>query len=493
MIAVGPYHLRDYQQAAYQSIRGEFARHDWVLAVAPTGSGKTVMASAIMQAAKDKGKRVAFIVSGRQLVLQASRKLEECGIEHAVMMSGEHYWPSPITVASKDTYASWILGKGSVRELTPDLWIVDEADTAISEEWMRILGTGGKVLGLTATPITGNGKGLPRYESLCKLATYAELIENGSLVPVRCYSPSRPDLDGVGTTGSDYHQGNLATFMDRSELIGDVVQNYQRLGEDRPAVVFATNVAHSIHLSETFLEAGIPSEHIDASTPPDVRKAAFAAVERGDVQVLVNCAVLDRGFDLPALSCCVLAKPTKRLRAYMQMVGRVLRPHASKSDAVLIDHAGAVFEHGWPTNDHDWNLEDQDDVEASKDREESERPEREPYCCPQCACMWESGHKCPNCGFTHKKRGQPVTTIDGELREVKRSKTKTKKKGNREKEWMRSLAIAANRGGTVRSAMGIYKSRLGEWPEGLTPMPDRSERDIKVAVLYPGFVRRKKT
>jgi len=83
------------------------------------------------------------------------------------MMSGERYWPSRVTVASKDTYASWVLGKESASELKPDLWIVDEADTAISEEWMRILSTGGKVLGLTATPITGLGKGLPRYETLC--------------------------------------------------------------------------------------------------------------------------------------------------------------------------------------------------------------------------------------------------------------------------------------------------------------------------------------
>jgi len=310
---------------------------------------------------------------------------------------------------------------------------------------------------------------------------------------VRCFSPYRPDLSDIGTNAGDYHQTQLAAFMDRSELVGDVVKQYQRLGEDRPFVAFAQNVAHSIHLCEEFLRAGIPTEHIDASTPPEQRAEAFAAVESGDVQGLINCAVLDRGFDLPKLSCCILAKPTKRLRTYMQMVGRVLRPHADKGDAILIDHSGAVYEHGWPTSDHEWTLDDQADVEREREKSETETREREPYCCPECACMWESGHSCPNCGFTHRKRGQPVTTKDGELRELKRSKVKTKAKGAPEKEWMRALAVAANRGGTVRSAMAMFRSRTSNWPDGLTPMPPQAQWDVKVATLYPGFVRRKKT
>ena len=58
--------------------------------------------------------------------------------------------------------------------------------------------------------------------------------------------------------------------------------------------------------------------------------------------------VLTEGFDLPDMGCIILARPTKKMGLYRQMIGRGLRPADGKSDVVILDHSGAVFRHGLP-------------------------------------------------------------------------------------------------------------------------------------------------
>src|SRR5690606_18956576 len=67
--------------------------------------------------------------------------------------------------------------------------------------------------------------------------------------------------------------------------------------------------------------------------------------ETGELEVLVNCMVLTEGFDEPSASCAIIARPTKSAALYVQMVGRVLRKHPSKRDALVLDVVGASAEH----------------------------------------------------------------------------------------------------------------------------------------------------
>src|SRR5262249_3567685 len=152
---------------------------------------------------------------------------------------------------------------------------------------------------------------------------------------------------GIRVQAGDWVENQLADRMDRPKLVGDIVTHWHRLAEGRRTVVFATGVKHSVHIRDEFIKSGVRAEHIDGSTLKDERDAALERFAPGAIELVTNCMVLTEGWDLPAVSCCVLARPTRKMGLYRQMIGRVLRPAPGKTDAIIIDHAGAVHRHGF--------------------------------------------------------------------------------------------------------------------------------------------------
>ena len=63
-------------------------------------------------------------------------------------------------------------------------------------------------------------------------------------------------------------------------------------------------------------------------------------MKKNKIQVLSNCMVLTEGWNLPKVSAVVLARPTKSLGLWLQMIGRSLRPHENKDNTIIFDHAG---------------------------------------------------------------------------------------------------------------------------------------------------------
>jgi DNA repair protein RadD len=204
---------------------------------------------------------------------------------------------------------------------------------------------------LTATPCRGDGRGLGGiFETMIECPQVSELIEKEHLVKSIVYAPVDPDLKGVGTRNGDFVEAQLADRMDRPKLIDDVVTHWHKYGGGRKTVVFGVNVAHSIHLRDEFRLSGVRAEHIDGATPKDERDAILARLASGEIEMVTNCMVLTEGWDMPEVSCCILARPTKKMGLYRQMVGRVLRPAPGKTNAIILDHSGAVYLHGQPAD-----------------------------------------------------------------------------------------------------------------------------------------------
>ena len=102
---------------------------------------------------------------------------------------------------------------------------------------------------------------------------------------------------------------------------------------------------------------GVRAEHIDGATPKPERDAALARLASGEIELITNCMVLTEGWDMPEVGCCILARPTKKMGLYRQMIGRVLRPAEGKPDAIILDHSGAVFRHGFAEDPVEWTLD----------------------------------------------------------------------------------------------------------------------------------------
>lgn len=78
-----------------------------ILLVAPTGSGKTVIACSMMEGLVKNNRFGMFVAHRRELVMQCSRKLADFEIKHGVIMAGKSgsiY--SDVQVASVQTFSA---------------------------------------------------------------------------------------------------------------------------------------------------------------------------------------------------------------------------------------------------------------------------------------------------------------------------------------------------------------------------------------------------
>lgn len=480
-----------------QAIRMGYRR---ILVVAPTGSGKTVMASHILHSADQKGSQSMFMAHRRELVRQTAGKLRKFGVDHGIIMSGEpmSQWRGT-QIASIDTLRARFMNKiescknavkGSWKRQPPtvDVIMVDEAHRACSPTYTFLLDEykeGSISIGWTATPVRGDGKGLGRHYDYMVLApSMQELIDMGYLVPPIYYAPTIPDLTGVQVRRGDYVEGQLEKVMDQREAVGDILTNWQRISPDRRTIVFAAGVRHSMHIAEQFCEAGIRAEHVDGTTPVKDREEILDRVRSGETQVISNCMVLTEGFDCPELSCCVLARPTRNVGLFIQMAGRVLRTHPDKSDAIIIDHSGNIYEHGFLEDDKGWRLSV---AEGSKSREErqQELTEKKPITCVNCAHTYYGQLPCPKCGHVPEKKGEYVETRHADLMEIRREKAskdanKKREYTHEEKQLWYSMFqhYAESKGHKDGSIAHKYREKFGVWPKNMSkdfPTPPNAE------------------
>jgi superfamily II DNA or RNA helicase len=354
--------LRDYQERAIADFEREVAGGKRrIMLVAPTASGKTVIFSAITGTYVERHKSVLVISHRREIITQTSKKLTANGIAHGIIQAG--FDPRPmarVQIASIQTL--WVRGvRSKAMRLPPaDLLVIDEAHHAPATTYSKIIEfyPDAVLLGATATPCRGDGRGLGGiFEVMIECPQVAELIAGDYLVGTKVYAPVDPNLKGVRTQSGDYVISQLAGRMDTEQLVGDIVTHWIKYGEHHPTVVFAVDVAHSVHIRDEFRKAGVRAEHLDGTTPLDQRAAILAGLAAGEIGVVANCMVLTEGFDCPDIGCIVLARPTKQMGLFRQMIGRALRPAPRKTNAIILDHSGAVFRHGLPEDHVEWTLD----------------------------------------------------------------------------------------------------------------------------------------
>jgi DNA repair protein RadD len=410
-----------------------------VLAVHPTGGGKTVLFSSIIH---DEPGAVAAIAHRKELVSQISLSLGREGVTHGIVaptstikeICRQHaeelgtvmYSPnSKVKVAGVDTIVrrpaeleSWAKQVG--------LWVTDEAHHLLKKnKWGQSIEMfpNARGLGVTATPVRADRRGLGAhndgvFHSLAIGSSMRSLIDSGRLTDYRIFAPpSDLDVSGVeiGADG-DFKKPQLRAAVQESHIVGDVVEQYLRIAKGKLGVTFATDVQTATDISAKFNAMGVPSEVVDAKTPSRVRSEILRRFRKREILQLVNVDLFGEGFDLPSIEVVSFARPTQSYGLYVQQFGRALRVMKDKDRALIIDHVGNVMRHGLPDREREWSLE------AGERRPRALRPEDDiplRYC-TSCTQPYERVLiLCPYCGAAHEpaERSKPEH-VDGDLYEL---------------------------------------------------------------------------
>lgn len=411
--------LHPHQQQLRVDLRLALRTHQSVLAFSPTGSGKTVLASALIRILMDAGKRVIFSVHRADLLKQTAGTFEDFDIPYSYIAAGyRHNIYRKVNIASIPTLQNR-LGK-----YPADYMFVDEAHLSASSGWARTIdfyrAAGTKIIGLTGSPERLDGKPLGDvWDTMVLGPSTRWLIENGFLSEYRAYAPAGVDLTGVRSRGGDYVASDLDEVMAGKAVMAGAVRHWRKYAAGKRTIAFAPSIARSEQLAAEFRANGIMAVHVDGNTAQEDRAKAFEAFADRKIDVLTNCLLWTEGFDLAAqvgrpctVECVLDYSPTQSLARHLQKHGRGLRKDGGDPH-ILLDLVGGFARLGLPDDEREWSLEGRTKARrATADQEEQAR------ICPTCFAAHEPRPVCPECGHVYEVKARKVEEVEGELEEI---------------------------------------------------------------------------
>lgn len=378
--------------------------HGNTLAIGPTGSGKTIMLSAVAGGVLAEPDAKACILAHRdELTAQNREKFGRVnpGVATSVFDAKEKSWAGRATFAMVQT-----LSRDAHLDAMPtlDLLVVDEAHHAASPSYRRVIdrvlsrNPRALIFGATATPARSDGKGLREvFSNVADQITLGELIASGHLVPPRTFVidvGAQSALAQVRRTATDFDMTEVEAILNRTPITDAVIRHWREKAGERKTIVFCSTVAHAQCVADALNAAGVRAVLIHGDLSDAERKVRLAEYETGEAQVVVNVAVLTEGYDYTPTSCVVLLRPSSHKSTLTQMIGRGLRtvdpaehPGVVKTDCIVLDFGTATLMHG--------SLEQEANLEGH--RHQGEAPSK---VCPFCEATVPLGcRECPLCGF----------------------------------------------------------------------------------------------
>mgnify|MGYP000231655651 CR=1 FL=1 len=485
--------LRPYQTESVEQLRSGYRDgHRAQLLVAPTGAGKTAIATHLMMQARERQTRTAFIVDRVNLVDQTSAALDRYSVPHGVVQANHWrrtHW-EPIQICSAQTLEK--------RGFFPDLklLIVDEAHCMRKQTTDLIRSRPDlRVLGLTATPFAAGMAEL--YSNIVNVTTTDALIQDGFLTPLKIYAAVKPDMTGAKVIAGEWSDKEI---QERGRaIIGDIVSEWVskttlHFGGPVKTIAFSASVDHGAELCEAFNAAGHNFQQISYKDANDDRRRELIAEFRkpdSTITGLVACEVFTKGFDVPDVLCGIAARPyRKSFSSHIQQIGRVMRTSPGKEFALWLDHGGNIMRFWQDQQELFANGVQslQDGALDKKARKEPEKKDEGRLCCARCKFVLPaSATVCPACGHERSRKSMVETeagimvSIDGMK---KPAAGKYEFLGDPKRVWKQLVYLAKERkgddlAGAQRFAQAQYRNIYGEFArrtiENTAPEPTSKE------------------
>ena len=447
-----------------------------------TVTHNTETAAYLIKKGLEKKSGSMFVADRLVLVDQASERLAGYGIPHGRIQAGTTGGRSRLVqVASAQTLEKrddW----GN-----PDILIIDECHDQRKAvlEWAREWD--GPVIGLTATPLTqGLGK---FYSRIVSPVTTNELIRSRHLVPVRFIAGREIDMTGEPA-------GNLGEWTSSSvrrrgsAIIGDIVTEWRRwthkseedggFGGPVQTLVFSADVEHGKQLCDAFRAAGYDFRQTTYADSLDKTRSMISAFRSGEFTGLLSVQKLSRGFDVPEVKCLVGARPYRTsLAAFLQQLGRGMRPSEGKDHCLYLDHAGNV--EGWWDEVQSFWAHSTSKLPPDRRPKKQVRQEGEERPDIVCACgvvLPPRVRECPLCGETKptpERSRSRSRTVPGVMREIKAGDADWM--ADRGWLWIETCTVISrwtdDEDKRTKLARIHYKEMTGAWPPWELPFSPR--------------------
>ena len=453
--------LRPYQAQAVEEIRSAYRqRHRSVLFVLPTGGGKTVLFSHITRETAARGNRVCVLVHRAELLRQASAALDSLDVPHGLIAANRSMDLSqPVQVASVQTLAR------RLKHIPPEffqLLVVDEAHHSNAGTWATVLRhfQQARVLGVTATPVRSDGRGLGEWYGAMVLGpSPAQLTDEGFLARARVFAPPGFSAKGLRKRMGDFDMRQAAEMLTAGQAMGSPLAHYRQHLDGQTAIAFCCSVAHAEAVAELFNSNGIAAASIDGTMDVATREQLLTDLGAGRLKVLTSCALIGEGVDVPSVAGCILLRPTQSVGLHLQMIGRCLRPQGGKV-AVVLDHVANTQRLGHHLDKREWTLEGLEKKERDKALSVK--------VCPGCfVCLPSAKPVCPECGHEFTSERRELEHVDGELQEITNARHQSKREQSQARTLDDLIAIGKRRGMKYPKAWAKHvmaaRQAKGQW------------------------------
>jgi len=457
----------------------------------PTGSGKTVIMTALLRWCRDNNKRAILYTNRIMLTEQTMRVLEGGSIDHGVIAAsqpGSRATLRDVQIASVQTVYSRCISKQRDKLFEADVVLVDECHVIARGTHLEVLEAhrkqGATLLGFTATPLGVSHV----YPNLFIAARNSSCRRCGALVPAVFKVPSELDCSKLKLSPSgEFNLQEIRKKVWNKHIIGHVYDGWRKHNPDaRPAVGFAPGVPESQWFVDQYAKRGVRCAHIDGmdvyvdgdyyKSDREARQQIIEEWRGGDIKMIWNRFVLREGIDFPWMYHLVIACPIGSLQGYIQCAGRVLRRSPETPEHVVIcDHGGNYYRHKYsPNSDIDWSVYytlDPSMPTRSHHMAMTEKPELAPRRCPHCHTIVKRGRDCPpppfGCGTRLPKWTRAVIQHNGKLVDCEKPPIKKRvpqERKNTWKLWERMYHRMKRAGKTMSQARGLFFYENWYWP-----------------------------
>jgi DNA repair protein RadD len=162
------------------------------------------------------------------------------------------------------------------------------------------------------------------------------------------------------------------------------------------------------------------------------------------------------------------------------MAGRVLRTFPGKDHALVIDHSGATYQHGFVEEPRQWTLDPDKKVRNLKDKALGSKPNDRLCECKNCGALRTAGEPCGNCGFFPRRAAAYLHIRDGQLYQLERDGIRTTPDTPEEMAMWHAMLVyeCQQRGYKDGWAAYKFKERFGQWPPRTKPEPERPTPEV---------------